>query len=112
MPPSDDDNVLTVSGDIADLKTAELRDLYQGMARFGRIDTLVNNAGVFIAKPFLEYSEADFAAMVGINLSRVSFTSRSWLPPRWRSGAAAMSCRSRRAWSTTLSAPYRPFWRR
>jgi NAD(P)-dependent dehydrogenase (short-subunit alcohol dehydrogenase family) len=68
MPPSDDDDVLTVSGDIADRKTAELV-ISQGMARFGRIDTLVNNAGVFIAKPFLEYTEADFAAMVGINLA-------------------------------------------
>jgi NAD(P)-dependent dehydrogenase (short-subunit alcohol dehydrogenase family) len=38
------------------------------MQRFGRIDTLVNNAGVFIPKPFVEYSEADFATMVGVNL--------------------------------------------
>jgi NAD(P)-dependent dehydrogenase (short-subunit alcohol dehydrogenase family) len=68
MPPSDDDDVLTVSGDIADRKTAELV-VSQGMARFGRIDTLVNNAGIFIAKPLLEYTEADFAAMVGINLA-------------------------------------------
>jgi NAD(P)-dependent dehydrogenase (short-subunit alcohol dehydrogenase family) len=37
--------------------------------RFGRIDTLINNAGVFIAKPFTEYSEADFATMVGVNLA-------------------------------------------
>ena len=39
------------------------------MARFGRIDTLVNNAGIFIAKPFTEYTEADFAAMLGVNLA-------------------------------------------
>ena len=37
--------------------------------RFGRIDTLVNNAGVFISKPFEAYDAADFAMMVGINLS-------------------------------------------
>ena len=49
--PSDDDQVLTVPGDIADRKTAE-RAISEGVARFGRIDTLINNAGIFIAKPF------------------------------------------------------------
>ena len=39
------------------------------MTRFGRIDTLVNNAGIFIAKPFTEYSEADFAGALGVNLA-------------------------------------------
>jgi NAD(P)-dependent dehydrogenase (short-subunit alcohol dehydrogenase family) len=33
--------------------------------RFGRANTLVNNAGAFLSKPFVDYSEADFAAMVG-----------------------------------------------
>jgi len=36
--------------------------------RFGRIDTLVNNAGVFIPKRFIDYSEADFATMIAVNL--------------------------------------------
>ena len=40
----------------------------RGVARFGRIDTLVNNAGIFIAKPFTQYTEADYAAMLGVNL--------------------------------------------
>jgi NAD(P)-dependent dehydrogenase (short-subunit alcohol dehydrogenase family) len=39
------------------------------MARFGRIDTLVNNAGIFIAKPFTQYTEADYAAIVAVNLT-------------------------------------------
>ena len=39
------------------------------MARFGRIDTLVNNAGIFIAKPFTQYTEADYAAILGVNLT-------------------------------------------
>jgi NAD(P)-dependent dehydrogenase (short-subunit alcohol dehydrogenase family) len=39
------------------------------VARFGRIDTLVNNAGIFIAKPFTQYTQADYAAMVGINIA-------------------------------------------
>ena len=61
-------DILVVSGDIADRKTAE-RAISEGMARFGRIDTLVNNAGIFIAKPFTQYTEADYAAMVGVNIA-------------------------------------------
>jgi len=53
MEPLSGDDVMVVSGDIADRKTAE-RAISEGMARFGRIDTLVNNAGIFIAKPFTE----------------------------------------------------------
>ena len=68
LEPSSDDEVLTVRGDIADRKTAE-RAISQGVARFGRIDTLVNNAGIFIAKPFTQYTEADYAAILGVNLA-------------------------------------------
>ena len=68
IKPSNDDDVLAVPGDIADRKTAE-RVISEGMARFGRIDTLVNNAGIFIAKPFTQYTEADYAAILGVNLA-------------------------------------------
>ncbi|MBD3886109.1 SDR family oxidoreductase [Phormidium tenue FACHB-886] len=68
IEPSDDDAILTVSGDIADRKTAE-RAITEGITRFGRIDTLVNNAGIFIAKPFTEYTEADYAAYLGTNIA-------------------------------------------
>ena len=68
MQPSPDDDVLAVSGDIADRNTAE-RAVSEGMARFGRIDTLINNAGIFIAKPFTQYTEADYAAMLAVNLT-------------------------------------------
>jgi NAD(P)-dependent dehydrogenase (short-subunit alcohol dehydrogenase family) len=63
-----DDGVVAVPGDIADRKTAE-RAISEGKARFGRIDTLVNNAGIFIAKRFTEYTEADYAAIVAVNLT-------------------------------------------
>ncbi len=62
----DDRNIVAVPGDIGERKTAE-RTVSEAMARFGRIDTLVNNAGIFIAKPFTQYTEADFAAMVSVN---------------------------------------------
>ena len=63
-----DEGVLYVAGDIADRKTAE-QTISEGMAQFGRIDTLINNAGIFISKPFTKYSEADFAAMLSVNLA-------------------------------------------
>jgi NAD(P)-dependent dehydrogenase (short-subunit alcohol dehydrogenase family) len=68
VKPSNDANILAVPGDIADRKTAE-RVISEGVARFGRIDTLVNNAGIFIAKPFTKYTEADYGAMLGVNVS-------------------------------------------
>jgi NAD(P)-dependent dehydrogenase (short-subunit alcohol dehydrogenase family) len=68
IKPSDDENILTVAGDIADRATAE-RVVSEAVARFGRIDTLVNNAGIFIAKPFTQYAQADYAALIGVNLT-------------------------------------------
>src|SRR5882757_4886833 len=68
IKPSNDDDVLAVPGDIADPNTAE-RVIAQGVARFGRIDTLINNAGIFIAKPFTQYTVEDFAALISTNLA-------------------------------------------
>ena len=68
IKPSDDTNVLTVAGDIGDPDTAR-RVITEGVARFGRIDTLVNNAGIFIAKPFTQYTAEDYAAITSVNLS-------------------------------------------
>jgi len=67
IKPSSDPDILVVPGDITDPATAQ-RIVSQGLARFGRIDTLVNNAGIFIAKPFVDYSEQDYASIVAINL--------------------------------------------
>jgi NAD(P)-dependent dehydrogenase (short-subunit alcohol dehydrogenase family) len=68
IKPANDDQVLAVPGDIADRNTAE-RAISEGVARFGRIDTLVNNAGIFTAKPFTQYTEADYAAILAVNLT-------------------------------------------
>ena len=68
IKPSDDANILTVAGDIGDPDTAR-RVISEGVARFGRIDTLVNNAGIFIAKPFTQYTAEDYAAITSVNLS-------------------------------------------
>jgi NAD(P)-dependent dehydrogenase (short-subunit alcohol dehydrogenase family) len=68
ITPSQDPGVLTVAGDIADPPTAD-QIVGAALERFGRIDTLVNNAGVFIAKPFTGYTAADYARVVGVNLT-------------------------------------------
>jgi NAD(P)-dependent dehydrogenase (short-subunit alcohol dehydrogenase family) len=59
---------LTVAGDIGFAETAK-RIVAQGLSRFGRIDSLVNNAGIFIAKPFTKYTEQDFASKISTNLA-------------------------------------------
>ena len=66
--PSADPDVLTVEGDIAQPATAD-RIVVGALERFGRIDTLVNNAGVFVAKPFTDYTAADYAWAVGVDLT-------------------------------------------
>jgi len=68
VQPARDANILVVPGDIADHKTAETA-ISEGVEQFGRIDTLVNAAGIFIAKPFTQYTEADYAAMLGVNIA-------------------------------------------
>ncbi|KOV76262.1 MULTISPECIES: SDR family NAD(P)-dependent oxidoreductase [Streptomyces] len=68
IAPSEDPDVVAVRGDIADPATAE-RVISAGLERFGRIDTLVNNAGVFVSKPFHEYTQADYDTVTGINVA-------------------------------------------
>ena len=58
IAPSRDPDILAVAGDIADPATAE-RVIRETLARFGHIDTLVINAGVFVSKPFIEFTQAD-----------------------------------------------------
>ena len=67
IPPADEPGVLTVPGDIAEVQTAQLV-VKHALDRFGRIDSLVNNAGIFIGKPFTEYTPEDYAAMIAVNL--------------------------------------------
>ncbi|MCA2225270.1 SDR family NAD(P)-dependent oxidoreductase [Nonomuraea aurantiaca] len=64
---SDDPMVRAVAGDIA-VPGVGARVIEQGLEAFGRIDTLVNNAGVFVAKPFTDYTDEDYDLVTGINL--------------------------------------------
>jgi NAD(P)-dependent dehydrogenase (short-subunit alcohol dehydrogenase family) len=77
-PCDDDDDVLTVQADIAD-PTAD-RVIAAGIEHFGRLDTLVNNAGIFVAKPFTDYTDDDFQSVVGVNLAGLFRTTRAAIP--------------------------------
>ena len=65
---STDAGILAVPGDISRAETAA-RVIREGLARFGRIDTLVNNAGVFTAKPFVDFSREDYDLNLGVNVA-------------------------------------------
>jgi NAD(P)-dependent dehydrogenase (short-subunit alcohol dehydrogenase family) len=68
IEPSGEPDVLTVGGDIADADTAE-RVVEQALDRFGRVDTLINNAGIFIGKAFTDYTPQEFDAITAVNLA-------------------------------------------
>ncbi len=68
VAPSDDPGLLAVAGDLSDPATAD-HLVEQTLERFGRIDTLVNNAGVYLSKPFISYTADDFATVIGVNLT-------------------------------------------
>lgn len=63
-----DQDILAVPGDVADPATADAV-VRQAISHFGRIDTLVNNAGIFIAKPFTDYTAEDFGNKIGTNVA-------------------------------------------
>lgn len=63
-----DPDIIAVPGDIGDPATAE-RVVKEALSRFGRIDTLVNNAGVFTSKSFTDYTAADFASNMTTNVA-------------------------------------------
>jgi NAD(P)-dependent dehydrogenase (short-subunit alcohol dehydrogenase family) len=73
---SDDPDVLALPGDVArpgvgaDIVAAALD-------RFGRVDTVVNNAGIFIGKPFTDYTDDEYDAVTGVNLRGFFEVSRS-----------------------------------
>ncbi|MGY3444424.1 MULTISPECIES: SDR family NAD(P)-dependent oxidoreductase [unclassified Bradyrhizobium] len=75
IKPSTDNDVLAVAGDIGDPEVAD-RIVKQALGRFGRIDTLVNNAGIFIAKPFTDYADQDYASILATNLNGFFYITR------------------------------------
>jgi NAD(P)-dependent dehydrogenase (short-subunit alcohol dehydrogenase family) len=76
LRPSSDQNVATVPGDIADPAVAQ-RVIAEAIGKFGRVDTLVNNAGIFAAKPFTEFTFEDYQSTLRTNLAGFFFVTQS-----------------------------------
>ncbi len=68
IKPAGDPAVLTIEGDVSEPGTTD-RIVGAALDRFGRIDTLINNAGVYISRPFTDYTADDYATVVGVNLT-------------------------------------------
>src|SRR6187551_585702 len=65
---ADSARFVAVDGDVGEARTAE-RATSAAYTKFGRLDLLVNNAGLFIAKPFTDYSSDDYAQLLSTNLA-------------------------------------------
>jgi len=68
IKPVTGSDVVTVQGDIGAAETAE-RVFKAAFERFGRVDTLVNNVGMFMAKPFTMYTQDDYALYMSTNVT-------------------------------------------
>jgi NAD(P)-dependent dehydrogenase (short-subunit alcohol dehydrogenase family) len=68
IKPAEDDGVIAIPGDIGERSVAE-SVVQVAVRRFGRIDTLINNAGIFFGKPFTEYTQDDFDNVISVNLA-------------------------------------------
>lgn len=85
IQPGADADVFAVAGDVRDRSAAE-RLVAAALERFGRIDTLVNNAGIFLGKPFTEYTAEEFGRVVDVNLAGFFHTTQAVLPHLLRQG--------------------------
>ncbi|WP_248324252.1 MULTISPECIES: SDR family NAD(P)-dependent oxidoreductase [unclassified Caballeronia] len=86
IQPSADPDLVTVAGDIGDPETGK-RVVAAALDRFGRIDTLVNNAGIFIGKAFTEYTEEDYRLKLKTNLDGFFFTTQQVIPVMLKQGS-------------------------
>ncbi|MFC5069213.1 SDR family NAD(P)-dependent oxidoreductase [Flaviflagellibacter deserti] len=86
IKPSQDDGVVAVPGNIGDREVAALV-VKTAIERFGRIDTLINNAGIFIGKPFTDYTPDDFANVLDVNVRGFFHVTQLAVPQMLRQGS-------------------------
>ena len=90
------DRLARVDGDIADPETAKAV-VETALARFGSIDALVNNAGIFFTKPFIDYTIEDYRRLAATNLEGfLHLTQRVvWQMLAQKSGGSIVSIKRR-----------------
>jgi NAD(P)-dependent dehydrogenase (short-subunit alcohol dehydrogenase family) len=85
LPPSDESGYLSIHADITQAATAQ-RVVDEALDRFGRIDTLVNNAGIYIGKPFTAYTLDDYLAITAVNLTGFFHMAQRTIPQMIKQG--------------------------
>lgn len=101
---SDDPMVLAVPGDIGEPGVGR-RIIDAALQQFGRVDTVVNNAGIFIAKPFTEYTDADYDAITGVNLRGFFEVSRAAVAAMQENGGHLVNVSTSLVDQATTAAP-------
>ena len=86
IPPSDKRDYVTVAGDIGD-PTVSDEIVAEALDRFGRIDTLINDAGIYIGKPFTDYTVDDYTAITSVNLGGFFNITQRAIQPMVEQGA-------------------------
>jgi NAD(P)-dependent dehydrogenase (short-subunit alcohol dehydrogenase family) len=76
---------VSIDGDITEASTAD-RVVETAIARFGSVDHVVNNAGIFTSKPFTEYTADEFHSFVSINLGGFVLMTQSAVKQMLRQG--------------------------
>jgi NAD(P)-dependent dehydrogenase (short-subunit alcohol dehydrogenase family) len=96
------DRFLPVDGDIS-LESTAKKLFERAISSFGKVDILINNAGIFSAKPFVEYTSGDLEALVNTNLKGFVYPSQQ--------AAAHMASRGQgHIVSTSASVALQPAW--
>ena len=86
IKPSSNPDLLTIAGDIGDPATGK-KVIEEAVAKFGRVDTLVNNAGIFIASAFTDYTEEQYRQKLRTNLDGFMFITQAAIPVMLKQGA-------------------------
>jgi NAD(P)-dependent dehydrogenase (short-subunit alcohol dehydrogenase family) len=86
IAPFDDPDFLTIRGDISDPETGR-RVIESALERFGRVDTLINNAGIFIPGPFEKYTEQNYKDVLATNLNGFFFITQRAIEAMLKQGS-------------------------
>lgn len=91
IEPSEEPDLVTVEGDISEPGTSD-RIVDAALSRFGRVDTLINDAGLYIEKPFTEYTAHDYASIVAVNLTGFFLVTQRVIAEMLKRGSGHVVC--------------------